>query len=209
MNGTSATSASLTHCRSCSSKTRVRVADRRPGVVPGWRRSRAVTARFLRAVMQNARRHGGRRRSRRGCSRPLSPRSTSSRPRAAGRLVLIASATSRAAPRAEFAEPLRSRVATITGAELAAETVASQRVQPFTPRCSRNRRPAWRSRTVRRTVSSDVEVGRPVRSMATIGACRATPARNRAATASSCRTCPERGTPRRNVPMRRGRPHSD
>jgi len=46
---------------------------------------------------------------------------------------LIASATSRAAPRAEFAEPFRSRVATITGADDALETVASSALRPLTP----------------------------------------------------------------------------
>jgi len=49
------------------------------------------------------------------------------------RAVVIASATSRAAPRAEFAEPFRSRVATITGAEDGVETVASSAFSPLTP----------------------------------------------------------------------------
>ena len=49
------------------------------------------------------------------------------------RLVFTASATRRAAPRAEFADPLRSRVATITGAESGVDTVASNALRPFTP----------------------------------------------------------------------------
>jgi len=43
---------------------------------------------------------------------------------------LSASATRRAAPRAELAEPLRSRVATITGA---APGAASSALRPLTP----------------------------------------------------------------------------
>jgi hypothetical protein len=46
---------------------------------------------------------------------------------------VIASATRRAAPRAEFADPLRSRVATITGAEDGVETMASSAFRPSTP----------------------------------------------------------------------------
>ncbi len=49
------------------------------------------------------------------------------------RVVLIASATSRAAPRAEFADPLRNRVATITGADDGVDTVASSALRPLTP----------------------------------------------------------------------------
>ena len=65
-----------------------------------------------------------------GASPPAAPPSRST-PQA--RVVLIASATSRAAPRAEFADPLRSRVATITGAADALETVASSAFNPLTP----------------------------------------------------------------------------
>jgi hypothetical protein len=46
---------------------------------------------------------------------------------------LIASATNRAAPRAEFTDPFRSLLATITGAEDAVQTVASSALSPFTP----------------------------------------------------------------------------
>ena len=46
-------------------------------------------------------------------------------------VVRSASATNLAAPRAEFAEPFRSRVATITGADDPVDTVAEQRVQAF------------------------------------------------------------------------------
>ena len=48
-------------------------------------------------------------------------------------VVLRLSATSRAAPRTEFAEPFRSLVATITGARPAQETVASSAFKPLTP----------------------------------------------------------------------------
>ena len=44
-----------------------------------------------------------------------------------------ASATSRAAPRAEFADPFRSRVATITGAEDGVDAVARNAFNPSTP----------------------------------------------------------------------------
>jgi len=47
--------------------------------------------------------------------------------------VTSASATSRAAPRAEFAPPLRNRVATITGAASGVLTVAISAFRPFTP----------------------------------------------------------------------------
>jgi hypothetical protein len=43
---------------------------------------------------------------------------------------LIALATSRAAPRAEFADLFRSRVATITGVLVAVETVARSALRP-------------------------------------------------------------------------------
>jgi hypothetical protein len=48
-------------------------------------------------------------------------------------VVTKASATSRAAPRAELADPFRSRVATISGADDDVETVASSALRPFTP----------------------------------------------------------------------------
>jgi hypothetical protein len=48
-------------------------------------------------------------------------------------VVLIASATSRAVPRAEFADPFRNRVATITGADDAPDIVASSALSPLTP----------------------------------------------------------------------------
>jgi hypothetical protein len=41
--------------------------------------------------------------------------------------------TSRAAPRAEFAEPRRSLVAAITGAATGVDTVAISALRPFTP----------------------------------------------------------------------------
>jgi hypothetical protein len=47
--------------------------------------------------------------------------------------VLRASATSRAAPWAEFVEPSRSRVATITGALLGVDSAASSAFRPLTP----------------------------------------------------------------------------
>lgn len=47
--------------------------------------------------------------------------------------VIRASATNRAAPRAEFAPPLRNRAAAITGAEQGVETTASSAFRPFTP----------------------------------------------------------------------------
>jgi hypothetical protein len=47
--------------------------------------------------------------------------------------VTSASATSRAAPFAEAVEPLRSRVAQITGAAAGVDTVASSAFSPFTP----------------------------------------------------------------------------
>ena len=49
------------------------------------------------------------------------------------RVVTRASATNRAAPRAEFADPFRSRVATITGADDAVDAVARNAFKPFTP----------------------------------------------------------------------------
>ena len=49
------------------------------------------------------------------------------------RTVLSASATSRAAPRGEPAEPLRSRCATTTGAEPGVVAVASSAFNPRTP----------------------------------------------------------------------------
>jgi hypothetical protein len=57
-------------------------------------------------------------------TRPLTPQR---------RVVLIASATSLAAPREEFAEPLRSLVATMTGADEVVNTVASSAFNPLTP----------------------------------------------------------------------------
>jgi hypothetical protein len=48
-------------------------------------------------------------------------------------VVVIASATNRAAPRAEFADPLRNLVATITGADDGLDTVASSALRPLTP----------------------------------------------------------------------------
>lgn len=54
-------------------------------------------------------------------------------PTPADRVVLIASATRRAAPRAEFADPLRNRVATTTGADDALDTVASRALSPSMP----------------------------------------------------------------------------
>ena len=44
-----------------------------------------------------------------------------------------ASATSRAAPFAEFVDPFRSRAAAITGAADGVETVAISALSPFTP----------------------------------------------------------------------------
>ena len=43
-----------------------------------------------------------------------------------------ASATSRAAPRAELTEPFRSRVAAMTGAASGVDTVAMSAFKPFT-----------------------------------------------------------------------------
>jgi hypothetical protein len=43
------------------------------------------------------------------------------------------SVTRRAAPRAEFVEPFRSRAAAITGADLGVETTPSRAFSPFTP----------------------------------------------------------------------------
>src|SRR5512144_415310 len=51
----------------------------------------------------------------------------------AARAVRTASATNRAAPRAEFADPFRSRVAAITGADDGVEAVARNAFKPFTP----------------------------------------------------------------------------
>ena len=48
-------------------------------------------------------------------------------------MVARASATSRAAPRAELVEPLRSWVAAITGADSGVDTVAITAFNPFTP----------------------------------------------------------------------------
>jgi hypothetical protein len=47
--------------------------------------------------------------------------------------VTAASATSRAAPFAEFVEPFRSRAAAITGAEDVVDTIAISTLRPFTP----------------------------------------------------------------------------
>ena len=47
--------------------------------------------------------------------------------------VTRASATIRAAPRAEFAGPRRNLVATTTGAEIGVDTIASNAFKPFTP----------------------------------------------------------------------------
>ena len=49
------------------------------------------------------------------------------------RAVATLSATNRAAPRAEFVEPLRSLLATITGARVGLDTVPSSAFSPFTP----------------------------------------------------------------------------
>jgi len=49
------------------------------------------------------------------------------------RAVTNASARSRDAPRGEFVEPLRNRVATITGAAVGVETIPSSAFNPFTP----------------------------------------------------------------------------
>jgi hypothetical protein len=43
------------------------------------------------------------------------------------------SLTRRAAPRAEFADPFRSRAAVITGAAAGVETIPSSAFSPFTP----------------------------------------------------------------------------
>ena len=74
------------------------------------------------------------------------------------------------------------------------------------PRCSRSRRPAWRSRRPgpHRVVHVDERHRR--RPPAAAGTAPARFARNRAATASSCRTCPKRERPQER-PQRRGRPH--
>jgi hypothetical protein len=53
--------------------------------------------------------------------------------RAAAWAVASASATNRAAPFAELVDPLRSRVAQITGAADGVETVAISAFSPFTP----------------------------------------------------------------------------
>ena len=47
--------------------------------------------------------------------------------------VTSASATNRAAPRAETVEPFRSRDAAITGAQVGVETIASSALRPLTP----------------------------------------------------------------------------
>jgi hypothetical protein len=55
------------------------------------------------------------------------------RPVAPHRFVVArASATSRAAPRAELVEPFRNRVAAITGADVGVDTVAGSAFSPFT-----------------------------------------------------------------------------
>ena len=48
-------------------------------------------------------------------------------------VVTRASATNRAAPRAEFADPFRSRVAAITGADDGVDAMARNAFKPFTP----------------------------------------------------------------------------
>jgi hypothetical protein len=52
-------------------------------------------------------------------------------------VVLMASATSRVAPRAEFADPLRSLVVTITGADQVVDAVASNALTCLCARCAR------------------------------------------------------------------------
>src|SRR5660398_224464 len=72
-----------------------------------------LTAGLLRAVMEN--------------------RAPARRAAAATFAAASASATSRGAPRAEFVEPFRSRVATITGAAKGLLTVASSAFQALHP----------------------------------------------------------------------------
>jgi hypothetical protein len=48
-------------------------------------------------------------------------------------VVARASATNRAAPRAELAPPFRSRVAAISGADVGVDSVAINAVKPLTP----------------------------------------------------------------------------
>lgn len=64
---------------------------------------------------------------------PSAPPGARPVPPPARRAVTIASATSRAAPRAEFVAPRRSRVPTITGAAVGELTVAISAFSPFTP----------------------------------------------------------------------------
>jgi hypothetical protein len=47
--------------------------------------------------------------------------------------VASASASSFPAPRAEFVDPLRNRVAAITGADVGVDATASNAFKPFTP----------------------------------------------------------------------------
>jgi len=49
------------------------------------------------------------------------------------RVVAMASATIRAAPRAEFVPPRRNRVATISGGDVGVQTVAISAFRPLTP----------------------------------------------------------------------------
>src|SRR5450759_106862 len=81
-----------------------------------------LTAGLLRAVMENAE-------SARSTTRP----SPFGPPAPAAVAAASASATSRGAPRAEFVEPFRSRVATITGAASGLLTVASSAFKALHP----------------------------------------------------------------------------
>jgi len=49
------------------------------------------------------------------------------------RAVARASASNRAAPRAEFADPRRNRLAAITGAAVGVDSTASSALSPLTP----------------------------------------------------------------------------
>lgn len=94
----------------------------------------AVTFRVLRAVIENARRPRGRRGHRPaevGAVRALDHRPAHS-PRIRG-LQAVGDQPRRAAPRGEWADPFRSRVATLTGAVDAVEAVGSSAFNPFTP----------------------------------------------------------------------------
>ena len=80
--------------------------------------------------------------------------------RAAARLVVFsASPTSGAPSQAEFVEPFRSLLATITGADSGVVTVASSAFKPST-RCGPTRRPACYSR---RSVPSGTRMTTPWR----------------------------------------------